>query len=302
MLTPVLRTLGVLTIVYVVACVLAWRYQDRLAFPAPRARLPDPRDARISDGEIITVTTSDGVALRGWYLPPLPPPPAGTKAGGLIWFYGNMETVAFIAPTLRYFRPPGVGMVVLDYRGYGESLSATTETGIYLDAQAAWDYLARRPEIDSARIAIYGRSLGSVPALYVATTQPVRAVVLDSPFTSAHEMASVHYAFLPRFLIRLSLDNLDRASRLSAPLLVFHGSKDRVAPIAMGEAIASAGRGNLVRLEGAGHNETYDADDATYRDRMWSFLSTNLTPGPSTSAGDDLTPGPSPSGRGGRAR
>jgi fermentation-respiration switch protein FrsA (DUF1100 family) len=167
-------------------------------------------------------------------------------------------------------------MVVLDYRGYGESDSAATEPGIYRDAEAAWDYLVQRPAIDPGRIALYGRSVGAVPALYLATTKAVRAVVLDSPFTNARGMAAVHYGFLPRFLIHLSLDNLERASRLSAPLLVFHGTEDRIAPLAMGEAVAKAGHGELVRLQGTGHNEMYDAAEADYRGRMWSFLAEHL--------------------------
>ena len=83
-----------------------------------------------------------------------------------------METISAIAPILRFLRPPGSGMVVLDYRGYGESDSSATETGIYRDADAAWGYLSRRPEIDPARISVYGRSVGSVPAgsyTYVAS-------------------------------------------------------------------------------------------------------------------------------------
>jgi hypothetical protein len=275
MLQSTLRILVILAVVYLAVCALAWRYQDRLAFPAPRSRLPDPAEMGIAGGERITVTTSDGVELHGWYLAPIPAPPNGSKAGGLIWFYGNMETIASIAPALRYFRPPAIGMAVLDYRGYGESMSATTESGIYRDAEAAWEYLTKRPEIDNTRIAVYGRSVGGVPALHLATTKPVRATVLDSPFTSARAMASVHYGFLPPFLIKLSLNNLERASKLSSPLLVFHGMDDRIAPVSMGEAVAKAGHGELVKLEGLGHNETYDSGDA-YRDKMWGFLAANL--------------------------
>jgi fermentation-respiration switch protein FrsA (DUF1100 family) len=223
-------------------------------------------------GERIRVTTGDGVELRGWYLPPYPAPAGGAKAPGLIWFYGNMETIAVMAPVLHYFQPPGTGLVVLDYRGYGESAGTETEDGIYRDAEAAWNYLAARPEIDNSHIAVYGRSIGGVPALYLATTKPVRAVVLESPFSSARAMAAKHYPFFPRVLMRVSLDNVSRASRLSVPLLVFHGTADRVAPVAMGEEVARAGRGTLVRLEGKGHNDTYESEDSVYRNRMWDFL------------------------------
>ncbi len=272
LVTALLRVLGILAALYFALCVLIWRYQDRLAFPSPKSRLPEPSAFHIPGGERIRVTTSDGVELQGWYLPPHPAPPAGAKAPGLIWFYGNMETIAAIAPVIRYFQPGGTGLVVLDYRGYGESAGTETEDGIYRDAEAAWTYLATRPEIDSSRIAVYGRSVGSVPALYLATIKPLRALVLESPFTSAREMASQHYGYFPHFLIRLSLDNLARAARLTVPLLVFHGTADRIAPIAMGQAVAKAGHGTLIRLVGHGHNDTYESEDSVYRDRMWEFL------------------------------
>ncbi|MFQ6046789.1 MAG: hypothetical protein ACE5PT_10615, partial [Gemmatimonadales bacterium] len=74
-------------------------------------------------------------------------------------------------------------------------------------------------ETDSTRIAVYGRSLGSAVALYLATHRPVRAVVLDSPFSSSRDMTEKHYPFLPAGLLRLRLDNVARAGRLKAPLL-----------------------------------------------------------------------------------
>ena len=273
----ILRVAGVLAAVYLALCALVWRYHNRLAFPGPRTLLPEPEELHIADAERVAVTTSDGVTLHGWYLKPLPAPSAGRRVPGLIWFYGNMETVAAIAPVLRHFRPPMTAVLILDYRGYGENGASTTEPGLYQDAEAAWSYLKTRAEVEASRIAVYGRSLGSVPALYLATTKPVRGVVLDSPFTTARAMAARHYPFFPQFLMRLSLDNLARASSLKAPLLVFHGSQDRIAPMAMGRAIAEAGRGELVEIAGAGHNETYDEGGDGYRDKMWSFLERHLS-------------------------
>jgi hypothetical protein len=257
--------------------VLVWRFQDRLAFPSPRAVLPVPADVRVRAGKRITVRTSDGVDLSGWYLAPTTIEPGG-KSPGVVWFYGNMETVSALAPILDDFHNPRTGVVILDYRGYGENPGSLTEDGLYRDADAAWDYLATRAEIDSTRIVVYGRSLGSVAALYLATTKPVRAVILDSPFTNIREMAALHYAFIPRFLVRLSMDNLERAGRLAVPLLVFHGTKDWIAPVGMGEKVAKAGRGDLIRFEGAGHNDTYDVGGEEYRDRMWAFLDRALAP------------------------
>jgi len=268
----VLRILAGLVIAYLVVLLLAWRYQERLALPGARARLIPPAQAGMPDGEMVTVTAADGVRLSGWYLPAA----QGGKAG-LIWFYGNMENVSGLAPVIRSLRPPDAALLILDYRGYGESDGTPSEHGLYLDADAAWTYLATRPELDSARIAVYGRSVGTVPALYLATSHPVRAVVLESPFTSAADMVRVHYPFLPRFVIRLSLNNRERARRLSAPLLVLHGDQDQIAPLWMGRAVAEAGHAReLVVIKGAGHNETYNVGGAEYRRKLLAFLAQAL--------------------------
>ncbi|MBI4419927.1 MAG: alpha/beta fold hydrolase [Gemmatimonadetes bacterium] len=272
MLQSAVRVLAVLAAVYVLLAVLAWRYQERIAFPAPRTRFLAPIDFRIPDGRHIALTTSDGVQLNGWYLPPNPAPPHGARAPGLIWFYGNMETLSTIGGVIREFRPPEVAVVAIDYRGYGESGGSPTEAGLHRDAEAAWEFLAGQSEVDSSRIAVYGRSLGSSVAMHLATSRPVRAVILESPFTSGRDMAAVHYGWLPRFINRLSLDNLTRASRLTVPLLVIHGTDDAIAPIRMGRAVAAAGRGALVELKGSGHNQTYDVGGRLYREKVWSFL------------------------------
>jgi fermentation-respiration switch protein FrsA (DUF1100 family) len=274
-----LKILFGLLAAYCLVAFLAWRFQDKLAFPGHRVRLIAPQRVGLEDGRIVTVETSDGVLLKGWYLPPLASGGAGGKAAGLLWFYGNLESVSGLAPIVRDLRLPEVALLILDYRGYGESGGRSTEEGLYRDAEAAWEFLASRPEVDASRIAVYGRSLGSAMALYLAERKGVAAVVLDSPFTSAREMARVHYGFLPRWLVRLSLDNVSRARKLDVPLLVFHGTEDRIAPPWMGEAIARAGRAReLVWIEGAGHNDTYERGSVAYRRELDRFLRAVLEP------------------------
>jgi dipeptidyl aminopeptidase/acylaminoacyl peptidase len=270
MLPFALKALGVFALVYLLVAVLAWRYQDKLAMPSPRMRLPTPAEAGIPGGERITLRTRDGVTLYGWYLPPASDAPR--PAPGLLWFYGNMETVAALAPVLREWKPANMALLAVDYRGYGESDGEATEAGLYRDGEAAWDVLASRPDVDPSRIVVYGRSLGSPVALHLATSRAARAVVLDSPFASARAMARRHYWFLPPVLLRLRFDNVAMADRLTVPLLVVHGVDDAVAPVEMGRAVAAAGRGRLLELPHTGHNDTYDLGGPRYRDSMAAFL------------------------------
>lgn len=275
MTAVVLRIAIGVVIVYVALVLIIWVSQNKLAFPAPRSHLPAPNTLGFPDGEKIRIITSDSIEIGGWYLPPRDSTRAPHPA--LIWFYGNMETVDVLAPIYRNLQPENLGLLAINYRGYGDSEGAATEEGLYRDGEAAWRYLAERPDVDSTRIAVYGRSLGSVVALYLATERNVRAVILDSPFSSARDMARVHYRFLPKFLIRLSLDNVERASRIQAPLIVFHGTLDRIAPVRMGRAVAEAGRAlELVLIEGAGHNDTYTVGGGEYQAKMHAFLAEHL--------------------------
>jgi len=282
-----------LALAYVALVLLAWRFQERLAFPAPRAPVPDPKRVGVANGEKVELVSGDGTKLVGWYLKPkvgevgggrgrtgevvtvrnnlLKPPPASP---GLLWFYGNGENIAAIWPIVREFQPPGTAVLVVDYPGYGGSAGRATETAMYGAADAAYAALVARPGVDTGRVYVYGRSLGTAAATWVAARHPIAGVILESPFTSAAAMARQLYALLPGFIVRLSLDNLGRMRQIRCPVLVFHGDADRLVPTAMGRDVAAAASGpvDLVLIHGAGHNDTYDVGGRGYRDKIWEFI------------------------------
>ncbi len=278
-----------LVLAYVALVVLAWLFQERLAFPAPRAPVPDPRRVGVANGEKIELVTKDGTRLVGWYLAPQtvedgrgrsrtapstafdrprPPSPA------LLWFYGNGENIATIWPILREFQPSEAALLVADYPGYGGSDGRASEAGMYAAADAAYAALAARPEVDPRRIFVYGRSLGSAAATYTATRHPVAGLILESPFTNAAEMARDAYRILPRFILRLSLDNLGRMKQVRCPVLLFHGTDDQLVPVRMGMQVAAAAAGpvEVVLIQASGHNETYEAGGESYRSKVAQFV------------------------------
>ncbi|MGH7608193.1 MAG: alpha/beta hydrolase [Gemmatimonadales bacterium] len=263
---------------YVLIVVLLWALQERITFPAPRAAVPDPQQV-LGYGERIELAMRDGTTLVGWYLPPTAPDGAllrstAQSAPGLLWFYGNGETIGTIWPVIREFRPPDAALLVVDYPGYGESGGRATEAGIYEAADLAYQALVARPAVDRRRVYVYGRSLGSAPATHTAAGHDVAGLILESPFTSARDMAARHYRFFPRFLVRLRLDNVSRMARIRCPLLVFHGTEDRIVPLDFGRRLAAAAPGpvEFVMIDGADHNETYEIGGRAYRDKLWSFV------------------------------
>lgn len=275
MVQLLLKAVVVVVLAYGLLVAALWWFQERIVFPAPRARVPEPTARGFPAGRRIEVTTSDGVTLRGWYLPP--EPGREHPAPGLVWYYGNAETVAALPMVLALLRPPGMALVVLDYRGYGESEGKPTESGLYRDAEAAWAFLRGRSEVDADRIAVYGHSLGTAAALYLASSRPVRAVVLSAPFTTARDLARVHYPYAPRVALRLKLNNLERVRRLEAPVLVLHGTDDEVVPFRLGQEVAAASpHAELVAIPGAGHNDAHVVAGTRYRDAMHRFLAEHL--------------------------
>jgi len=253
--------------IYVVVVGLLWTFQERLTFPAPRAALP-----ALTDGERAELTMRDGTRLVGWYL--AAEGGEGRRKAAMLWFYGNGENIAAIWPIIRDFRPKHAALLVVDYPGYGASDGKATEAGMYEAADLAYDALARRPDIDPKRIYVYGRSLGSAAATYVATKHEVAGLILESPFTSARGMAARHYRFVPRFLVRMSLDNLGRMPGIHCPTLIFHGTSDMLVPMKMGQEVAAASGGpvEFVMIERSGHNDTYDLGGSSYRDKLAAFV------------------------------
>jgi fermentation-respiration switch protein FrsA (DUF1100 family) len=273
-----LRLVVMAATVYVALGVLLFFARDFLVFPGRHDATPEPRRVGITDGEKVTVTTADGERLVGWYLPPRDT--VGGRAGAVLWFHGNGETIGGIGPVLREFRPPQAALLALDYRGYGESSGRAGIEGTQRDAEAAWAWLASRPEIDSARIVIYGRSVGSGPALHLAAQRPAAGLILESAFTSLRDMARVHYPIFPSFIAGSGFDNLKTIRRVRCPILLVYGDSDQLVPFTMGRTLAErAGAGaEFHAIPGADHNDTYDSGGDAYVARVQAFITRVTAP------------------------
>jgi fermentation-respiration switch protein FrsA (DUF1100 family) len=266
------RIAALLAAAYVAICAVVFFARNRLAFPVRGGPAGDPRSFRLPDGESVVIRTADGQRLSGWLLPPGEPTPKPWPA--LLWFHGNGETVAGLAAVLKEFRPAHAALLATDYRGYGASTGRATVANVTQDADAMIAYLGSRSDLDAGRVVVYGRSVGTGPAVHAAATHTVTGLVLESAFPSLRAMAREHFPMFPSFLAGGGFDNLEAIRRVSCPVLFVHGDQDRTIPIAMGRALAARAPRveKFVVIPRADHNDTYDAGGAEYARRVREFV------------------------------
>lgn len=233
--------------VYIALCGFLYFTQDTLIFP-------NVRDARqetlASIGAEIRIETRDGETLYGRY------EPAATGKPTVLFFHGNGSQVTWESPRAAEFISQGYGVLLIEYRGYPGSTGAPSEEGLLLDGLTAYDWLVKN---EAGDIVLNAHSLGTGVALYVASQRPVKAVALEAPYLSLDSVARDHYPIFPvSFLMRHKFPAHQWIEELSAPLLIIHGERDSVIPIAQGkklyqralepkglEIIAHAGHSNL---------------------------------------------------------
>jgi fermentation-respiration switch protein FrsA (DUF1100 family) len=155
-----------------------------------------------------------------------------------------------------------------DYSGYGGNEGSPSEDELSVDALAAYDHLVA-DGVDPSQIVVFGESIGGGPTLHVATNRAVAGVALQSTLSSLSSMAWRRFWWMPLAPILVSgkFDNADRVARVTAPVLIVHGTVDSIIPFAEGEKLAAVQpKAEFLRVEGADHNDLYDvAGDAYLR-------------------------------------
>ena len=128
------------------------------------------------------------------------------------------------------------------------------------------------------QLVLFGRSLGCAVAVEMAKRHQVRAVILESPFTSVRAMAKRHYPYLPTGLltrlVQSSFDSLSKVAEVHSPLMVLHGDADDIVPLAVGHQLFDAANEpkRFYTIRGAGHNDTYVVGGEAYFEALRRFV------------------------------
>ena len=196
----------------------ALQYHPGIAIVSPvQAGLPQLQELRLA--------SADGEQLFAWFAQPAEGRPL------ILYFHGNSGVLADRAPRFKLFASSGYGLLAVSYRGYGGSTGAPTQEGLLLDAEAAYAE-ARRRGFEGRRLVIIGESLGTGVATMIAARHAAAALVLDSPYLSAQDVAETRYPVFPVGWVMRDTFRSDLAiGDVHMPTLMLHGAKDLIIPI-----------------------------------------------------------------------
>jgi hypothetical protein len=201
------------------------------------------------------VNTEDGKQLEVWQLPVV------DSSSAAIVFHGNGASVSNFFPYQQFFAARGITSYGFDYRGYGKSTGWPSEKGLYLDSDAVIKFVAQMENLAPEKLIIAGVSIGSGPASYAASRIQPKALILFSPYESLPEAIGATPVFgifkmfsWYEFPVKQFVSTLK-----SSCMIVVHGTKDTVIPIAQGKTVFGAysgsGKSSFIEAHGAGHND-----------------------------------------------
>lgn len=241
------RLLSVIILAY--ACYAAFFYfaQRQMIYPGKTIQaqaVPSPMAGRIP----LWVETRFG-KVETWFVP-------GHGKGKrplVIFFHGNGEIIDFLPGQIEGFNALGIGVLAVEYPGYGRSQGSPSEESITETALAAYDAVIKRDDVDPSRVIGFGRSLGGGAACALGRQRPLAALILQSPFTSTRPFSRRY--FLPAFLVRDVFDNSAALARFPGPVLILHGRHDDIIPFEHGKELTGvARRARFIELPCA-HND-----------------------------------------------
>jgi fermentation-respiration switch protein FrsA (DUF1100 family) len=263
----ILSILATMVALYMVIVALAYLFQERLLYFPLRGLTTTPASRGLAY-EDVWLETTDGVKVSGWFIP------ANQPQATLLFFHGNAGNISHRLDSIETFHRLGLNTLIIDYRGYGRSEGRPTEAGTYLDAAAAWRYLVEERQIPPNKIIIFGRSLGGAVAAWLAQQQPPGALILESTFTSAPDVAAQAYPFLPvRQLTRIQYNTLARLPEIKAPVLIVHSPNDEVIPYSHSQKLFAAANEpkEFLQLNG-GHNDGFLISAVAYEATFAAFV------------------------------
>lgn len=250
---------------YVGWATLLFLAQRRMMFPGADLAAPSVAADRLPAGvETVRLPFSDG-AIEAWFVPS----PSPNPSPAVIFAHGNAELIGDALHDARSLAELGLSVLLVEYPGYGRSDGSPSRESIGEAFLSAYDWLTARPEVTENGVVGFGRSLGTGAITDLAERRSLEALVLQSPFVSVAHFARRY--LLPGFLVRDRFDNRAALRSFQGPVLLLHGTRDRIIPHVHSERLVRAAtNAELVSLD-CGHNDC-PPNRAEYIEAIRRFL------------------------------
>jgi uncharacterized protein len=265
--------IGIGAIAYLGACLFLVAWQRKIIFFPSNILNKTPQDLGLDHEEVWLQVNQ--LRLHGWWLP-LAREDYQKKV--LLFLHGNGENIAANLNQAKIFQELGFSVLLMDYRGYGLSEGEfPSETQVYEDAQAAWDYLTQSQKINPKNIIIYGHSLGGAIAINLAVEHPEAAgLIVEGTFTSIKDMAKykkIYQIFPLSLILHQKFDSINKVKSLKIPLLLIHGTADDVVPSVMSQLLFDQAQvpKQILIIPDADHHNAATVGAETYRQAVNDF-------------------------------
>lgn len=250
-----LRRIGIgvvagLVVAYLAVALVMYVFQREFQYDRS-GRLIELTETALESAELVTIANADDTSVTGWYAAPA----AGLPT--ILYLRGNADSFSREHERFAAMVADGYGFLSFDYRGFPASPGELSEANVLADSLAAFDWLAAKGDA----ILIWGRSLGSGPATYVAKERTADALLLETPFESAVAVAADRYGLLPVALLMHDQYRVDQwIADVDEPVFVAHGTADRTIGVHHGERVYEHApiKAGLWIVEGADHGDLWD--------------------------------------------
>ena len=260
--------------VIVILFVTYWALGTVLYLKQPTFLYKPVRDVPYTPDELgldfddVILKAADGVKLSGWYIP------GESSQFTVLFCHGNGGNIMHRLDTINIINELGLNCLIFDYRGYGHSEGKTTEEGTYLDVAAAYNWLIKEKKVKPDKIILFGRSLGASIASQLASTVDVRALIIESAFTSYVDMGKKFYPYMPvQWFAKFSYNTLDYIKKIYCPVMIIHSRMDEIVPFEFGLKLHEAANEpkEFIEITG-GHNDGFIISGELYKKALRKWI------------------------------
>ena len=188
---------------------------------------------------------------------------ANQPKGVILYFHGNAGDLSRWGTIAEYFVSKKYDVFIMDYRTYGKSKGKLSEQAFYDDAQYCYNYLLKT--YAEEEVTVYGRSLGTAIATYIASKNNCKQLVLETPFYSILDVAKHRFPVFPlASLLNYKFPSCEYIGSVNAPITIVHGTMDAVVPYHSAQKLKTVAPNEtttFITVENGRHNDLIEFED-----------------------------------------